>query len=74
MSTFMFFKHQTLYYDRVELEIEKAAIEQTIYGTRYQEIRDEINELNKEINELNTIDISLFSVNDTFNDIFNDRR
>jgi type IV pilus assembly protein PilM len=70
LATYMFFKHQSLYFERLQLEIEKSAIEQTIYGTRYQEIRDEITGLNIEITELSKIDKTLFSVPVTFDEVY----
>lgn len=62
LGTLFFLKHQTLTYQRVKLEVQKSAVEKIIYGTRYQQIREEIDKFNKEVAELNTINNSLFSV------------
>lgn len=68
-ATFIFFKQQELTYKRIQLETEKSAIEYTLYGTRYQEIRDQIATFNKEIEELSAIDNSLFSLPNTLSQI-----
>ncbi len=68
-ATFLFFMHQNLMYDRLKLEIEKSTIENMIYGTRYQQIHEEITALNKEINELNDINNTLFSMPITLEEI-----
>ncbi len=60
-GTFLFFKHQTLIYERLNLEIRKSAIEKMIYGTRYEEIRDDITAFNNEVSILKTIDNNLVS-------------
>lgn len=60
-GTHFFFKHQSLTFDRLNLEIRKSAIEKMIYGTRYGEIRESITTFNTEVNILSTIDNSLFS-------------
>lgn len=62
IATFMFFKHQDLVYQRMNLEIKKSSVDQLIYGTRYQEIRSAIESFNKEVSELGTVQQSLFSV------------
>lgn len=61
LATFLFFKYQDLAFKRLNLEIQKSSIEKMIYGTRYQQIRDEILTFNKEIEELSAIDSELFS-------------
>ena len=60
-SGMVLLKHQQFVYQRLKLEIKKTAVDQVIYGTRYQEIRDVINRFNKEVSELSSIDKSLFS-------------
>lgn len=62
IATFLFFKHQELTYQRLELQIKKSAVEKTIYGTRYQDIREEISNFNAEVAELRQIDSNLFSM------------
>jgi type IV pilus assembly protein PilM len=69
LSTFFFFTFQKLNYERTVMEIEKSAIEKTIFGTRYQEIRDGINEFNQEVEELSTIDSKFFSLPKVITDI-----
>lgn len=62
IASFIFFKQLEISYTRKALEIKKASIENLLYGTRYQDIRDAINQFNKEVLELSVIDNSLFSV------------
>ena len=69
LATFMFFQHQDLTYQRINLETEKSAIERMIYGTSYQEIRDEIIRFNQEVSELSVIDNGLFSTSNMFLEI-----
>lgn len=61
-GTYLVFKHQALTYERLNLEIQKSAVEKTIYGTRYQDIREEIVRFNQEVSELHQINSNLFSV------------
>jgi len=69
IGTFMFFKLQSLNYERLNLEIQKNAVTNMIYGTRYMEIRDEIVKFNNEIKVLSEIDNGLFSVPNTLEKI-----
>ncbi len=62
IGTGFFFNYQNLYYDRLHLEAQKSAIEKILYGTRYQQIREEINTFNNEITALSKIDQGLFSL------------
>lgn len=64
-ATFLTFKYQEFKFDRLELEIQKSAIDKVLYGTRYQEIRDEIVAFNSEVNALSAIENQLFSIPDT---------
>jgi len=61
-GTYLTFVLQNSNYERKHLAIQKAAIENMIYGTRYQQIRDQILAFNKEVTDLSTIDSNLFSV------------
>ncbi|MFA6992279.1 MAG: pilus assembly protein PilM, partial [Candidatus Gracilibacteria bacterium] len=69
-GTYLTFKLQNLNYERKHLSVQKAAIENMIYGTRYQEIRDQILAFNKEVTDLSTIDSNLFSVPTTLSEIY----
>lgn len=69
IGTFIFFKHQNLNYERLNLELQKAPIEKMMYGTRYQEIKEAVIEFNKEVNDLSNIESKLFSVPQLFEDI-----
>lgn len=69
IGTFTFYINQSLTYERNTLEIKREALNNTIYGTRYQEIRANINAFNDEINELSAIDQKIFSVPDTLNKV-----
>jgi len=53
---------QELHYERATLEIEKAGIENTLYGVRYQEVQAALTEFNTEVSALTKIDQSLISV------------
>lgn len=61
-ATFIFFKHQDLFYERKVKEIQKSAIDKVLYGTRYQEILRAINSFNQEVAEISTIENGLFSL------------
>ncbi|PIR55499.1 hypothetical protein COU74_00560 [Candidatus Peregrinibacteria bacterium CG10_big_fil_rev_8_21_14_0_10_36_19] len=69
VATFIFFKYQELNYGRLNLEIQKSSVDKLLYGTRYQQIRDEINHFNNEVNELSNIDNTLFSVSQVLREI-----
>jgi len=56
---------QELNFQRLNLEIEKSSVEQTLYGTRYQEIQTALTEFNDEVSILSRIDQSLISVPET---------
>lgn len=62
IAGFIFFTYQNLSYARLNLEIQKSAIDQILYGVRYQEIRNEIVRFNNEVAELTEIENSLFSL------------
>lgn len=68
-ATYIFILNQSLTYNRMHLEIKKSAIEQMIYGTRYEEIRSAITTFNAEVSALRAVDDSLFSVTQTLKDI-----
>ncbi len=61
--------HQGLNFQRIHLEIEKNAIEKTLYGTRYQEVQTALTEFNEEVAVLSKIDQSLFSVPATITEV-----
>ncbi len=69
-ATFLFFKHQDLFYQRLSLEIKKNNVTQLLYGTRYQDIYKEIENFNKEVAELSAIDNSLFTLPGTIDKIY----
>lgn len=69
VTVFLFFQHQNLTYTRLTFEIQKSAIDKVIFGTRYQEIRREIDSFNKEVSELSEINNSLFSLPKTMENI-----
>lgn len=71
LTVYLFFLHQNLTYQRLSLEIQKSTIEKVIYGTRYQDIRKEIEDFNKEVSELSAINNSMFSVSKTIEKIKN---
>ena len=59
---FYVYKQQTVMYERASLEAQKATVERTVYGTRYQEIHAALNVFNEEILALSTINNNLFSI------------
>ncbi|EKD92924.1 MAG: PilM [uncultured bacterium] len=65
LATYFLFLHQNLNYERINLEIQKEGIENKLYGTRYQEIREAINQFNTEVAELSRIGNALFSLPET---------
>lgn len=61
-ATFVTLKHQELGYKRIDTEIKKEALQQMVFGTRYQQIKDAINSFNNEVSALSDIQNVLFSV------------
>lgn len=61
--------HQDFSFTRNKLEIEKAGIENMLYGTRYQEIHSSLNTFNEELIILNSIETALFSVPRVIEDV-----
>ncbi len=68
-ATFVTLKHQELGYQRVDIEVKKEALQQMIYGTRYQAIKEAINSFNNEVSALSEIQSVLFSVPALLDDI-----
>ncbi len=66
----IFYQHLTKSYERENLEIKKYNIELTLYGTRYQEIKEDLEDFNAEVAILSNIDGSLFSVPTTIEEIY----
>lgn len=58
----IFYEQQGFNYQRLTLEIEKSGIEKTLYGTRYQEIKEALTTFNSEVTALRKIDQTLISV------------
>lgn len=69
LGTFFAFQYQSLTYDRLHLEMQKASVEKLLYGTRYQQIRDGIIQFNSEVEDLTKIDQTLFSTPDLISKI-----
>lgn len=65
ITGFILILHQELNFQRMKLAIEKSAVEQTLYGTRYQEVQTALTEFNDEVSALTRIDKSLISVPET---------
>jgi len=70
ISAFIGFKLQETSYQREHLKSEKSGVEKMIYGTRYQQIKNEIATFNKELGELRAIDTELFSLPVTLKAIY----
>lgn len=64
IASFVFIQYQKLSFARVELEIKKSAVENLLFGSRYQQIREQIISFNQEVDALANIDAKLFSVPD----------
>lgn len=62
LSMFLFLKHYEVSHIRERLEIEKARVENTLYGVRYQEIKEMLVTFNSEVDQLSKIDQGLFSL------------
>lgn len=61
-GSYLLVMHGNLVLDRDMLSIEKKHVENTLYGTRYQEIKAELTQFNNEISQLSQIDSTLYSV------------
>lgn len=70
LSMFLFLKHFEISHIRERQEIEKARVENTLYGVRYQEIKDMLVSFNTEVDQLSKIDQSLFSVPEVLDQIY----
>ncbi|MFA6528253.1 MAG: pilus assembly protein PilM [Candidatus Gracilibacteria bacterium] len=70
IAGFIVYKHQQLNYQRTILEGKKSNIELTLYGTRYQEVKTELDTFNNEVMILRNIDNGLFSVPTVLEDIY----
>jgi len=70
ISALTAFQLQATAYEREHLKAAKSGVEKMIYGTRYQQIKNEISTFNKEVNELRAIDTELFSLPITIKDIY----
>ena len=70
ISGFILFKYQDLSFERRNLETKKGGIENTLYGTRYQDVQKALTALNDEVAMLSSIDNSLISVPAVLEDIY----
>lgn len=70
ISGSLFIKHQDYYFERAELETQKQSIENTLYGTRYQDIKTLFGNFNNELTALTKIEAGLFSLSDFIRDIY----
>ncbi len=70
ISGTIFIEHQNYYFERTQLENKKQMIENTLYGTRYQEIKSLFTNFNGEIAALSKIEAGLFSVSTLIQDIY----
>ncbi len=71
VATSLTFTHQKFSFERKNLNTVKSAVENVIYGTRYQDVIKEINIFNSELDSLIQIDRQLFSIPDVLNNINN---
>lgn len=70
IGTYFALKLQNFNYENLDILAQKSAIEKMIYGTRYQQIREQIMAFNKEVNDLSRINNGLFSVPTTIKEIY----
>ena len=56
------YRNSVLSYERLRLEIDRSGVEKTLFGTRYQEIKEELTLFNQEVSALTKIDQTLISV------------
>lgn len=70
ISGMVFVQHQNYYFERAQLENQKQMIENTLYGTRYQEIKALFSNFNNELAALSKIEAGLFSVSDLIQEIY----
>lgn len=56
------YKNSILSYERLGLEIDRAGVEKTLFGTRYLEVKEELTRFNQEVSVLTKIDQTLISV------------
>jgi len=70
IASFLIIDFFGLNYQRRILEIRKKAVQQMIYGVRYQQIYDHILSFNSEVNTLSRIDSSMFSAEGMINSIY----
>ncbi|MEK7146204.1 MAG: pilus assembly protein PilM [Patescibacteria group bacterium] len=66
----LFAKHQDLNFVRAKLESDRQLIQNTLFGTRYQEIQTLFTDFNKEINSLTQIEAALFSIPTMLDEIY----
>ncbi len=62
LSGVVFYQNRVLTYDRLNLEIDRSGVEKTLFGTRYQDIKEELTTFNQEVSALTKIDQTLISV------------
>jgi hypothetical protein len=68
-ASYLLVLHGRLTQERDELAIDTKRIENTLFGTRYQEIKSQLTQFNNEINQLSDIDRALFSVPEMINQV-----
>lgn len=62
LTTVIFYQNRVLTYERLNHEIQRSGIEKTLFGTRYQTIKEELTLFNEEVSALTKIDQTLISV------------
>jgi hypothetical protein len=63
-------QHQNSVYLRIQSTAEKSSMQQLIYGTRYQEIKNAITDFNTEVSALMSVQNKLFSTPELLDSIF----
>lgn len=66
----LFVKHQDLSFERTQLENQREAIENTLHGTRYQEIKSLFTSFNGELGQLSKIEAGFFDLSTFIEDLY----
>ncbi len=71
LSGVVFYQNRVLTYERLNLEINRSGVEKTLFGTRYQDIKEDLTIFNQEVTALTKIDQTLTSVPTVFEQVLN---
>lgn len=69
-AAYTLYIHQLLSYERFGVELQKNSIDNKLFGTRYQQVKEDLTQFNSEVSVLSSLDTALFSVGDTFKRVY----